>query len=604
MKKITRIKLLLCTFLIVGITYPMAAAPKTVDSKLINATVYFRGAELTHSVTAALIKGENELLVKGLSPNVDKNSLRISTSSGVLVSSYEFSTDFLTKSENPDLVTKKWLDSLEVCTDELLGINDDLAIIGKVMQLLDANKNINSSATKEVKIGDVIQMTDYYKAKSTELLKDQRQLKKKKDILERSISRLKAQISQESIKNNKTESILKLQLMSSAVTTGEIKIIYYTEKASWTPFYDINVAATNKPIKIASKAKVGQTTGLDWAKVKLTLSSATPAYGKTAPLFNAWFLDYISRAPSGTMWTDAPLTQNSVSYANKEISSEIRLRGTGKVSDDNQPIYVIDGQVVDADYVGSLDPSMIKDMQVLKDPSSTAIYGSRGANGVILLTLKDSMDDYVTQSDNELSLSFNIDLPYSVPGNGKVQSIDLQTKEVEAAFKYYSVPKLDPEAYLIAEISNWEKLGLLTGKANITYNNTYIGETLIDTKSTQPTLTLTLGADSRISVKREKLQDFSSRKFLGNDVKQVFTYQITVKNNQNQAVGMTTKDQYPMSSRKEIEVEVLHKESTPTSHLNEEVGVLVWDFTLEPGETKTFRNVYSVKYPKDKQINL
>lgn len=597
--------------LLVGLLsqFCLQASPKYLDAKLTNATVYFKGAELTHVSTTTLAKGENELIVKGLSPNIDRNSLRISTSPGILVSSYELTTDYQTKAlEGGDINTKKWRDSLDVMNDELLAINDDLEILESVMELLDDNKDITKSiASKEIKISDIIQMTDYYKSKSNELKKEQRILNKKKDKLRATIARLNAQISQESLKNNKTDNVLKLQVMSPTVTTGDIKIIYYTDKAGWTPFYDVNVVSTSKPVKLALKAKVKQITGMDWERVRLTLSSATPAYGKTAPLFRAWFLDYltpkhspaVSSALRGNLGGLA--VQNSVSYAK---DADIKIRGAKSVSGESKPIYVVNGQTVDDEYFSSIDPSMIESVNVLKDVSATSVYGSRAANGVIVVKLKDSMDDFVTQSDNELSLSYNIDLAYSVPGNGKVQSIDLQTKEVDASFKYYTVPKLDPEAYLIAEISNWEKLGLLTGKANITYNNTFIGETLIDTKSTQPTLTLTLGADSRISVKREKLQDYSSRKFLGNDVKQLFTYQITVKNNQNQAIEMTAKDQYPMTTKKEIEVELLAKETTATSHINEEVGVLVWDFTLEPGETKTFRNVYSIKYPKDRQINL
>ncbi len=65
----------------------------------------------------------------------------------------------------------------------------------------------------------------------------------------------------------------------------------------------------------------------------------------------------------------------------------VRIRGTRSINADNEPLYVIDG-IIDAGDLNNINPADIESMQVLKDASSTAIYGSRGANGVILITTK------------------------------------------------------------------------------------------------------------------------------------------------------------------------------------------------------------------------
>jgi len=95
-------------------------------------------------------------------------------------------------------------------------------------------------------------------------------------------------------------------------------------------------------------------------------------------------------------------------------------------------------------------------MDVLKDKAATNIYGARAAAGAIVVTLKDGLEDYVSVTDNTLNLSFDIDLPYDVPTNGKAQTVTLQTLDVPAFYKNYSVPKLDKDAYLLAAIPNWE----------------------------------------------------------------------------------------------------------------------------------------------------
>jgi len=64
----------------------------------------------------------------------------------------------------------------------------------------------------------------------------------------------------------------------------------------------------------------------------------------------------------------------------------VRIRGNNSIKGDNNPLYVIDG-FVGADY-STLNPADIESMEVLKDASATAIYGSRGANGVVLITTK------------------------------------------------------------------------------------------------------------------------------------------------------------------------------------------------------------------------
>ena len=120
------------------------------------------------------------------------------------------------------------------------------------------------------------------------------------------------------------------------------------------------------------------------------------------------------------------------------------------------------------DYA-KINPSAIKTIDVLKDNQATSVYGARAANGVILVTLKDGLDDYVSVSDNELDVTFDIDLPYDVPTNGKEQTATLREYGMKSFYKYYAVPRMDKDAYLLAEVADWEKLNLLPGDANIIF---------------------------------------------------------------------------------------------------------------------------------------
>ena len=127
----------------------------------------------------------------------------------------------------------------------------------------------------------------------------------------------------------------------------------------------------------------------------------------------------------------------------------------------------------------------------------------------------------------------------------------------------------------------------------------YVGKTMINPSQTSDTLNLSMGRDKKVSIKREKVVDKSGTKFLSSKKEQTFTYDITVRNNKKEAIIMLLKDQYPLSSDKEIEIELLQKDGAKA---NLETGILTWDLDLKPNETKKIRISYLVKYPKDKII--
>ena len=79
---------------------------------------------------------------------------------------------------------------------------------------------------------------------------------------------------------------------------------------------------------------------------------------------------------------------------------KIRVRGGGSLSQDNSPLYIVDGFPVSS--ISDIAPSEIQSIDVLKDASSTAIYGARGANGVIIITTKEGKEGKTQVSFNGL----------------------------------------------------------------------------------------------------------------------------------------------------------------------------------------------------------
>ena len=76
------------------------------------------------------------------------------------------------------------------------------------------------------------------------------------------------------------------------------------------------------------------------------------------------------------------------SSGDPSVAASIRLRGVNSINSSNAPLYILDGAPITASVFSTLNPSDIENITVLKDASSTAIYGSRAANGVIVITSK------------------------------------------------------------------------------------------------------------------------------------------------------------------------------------------------------------------------
>jgi uncharacterized protein (TIGR02231 family) len=286
------------------------------------------------------------------------------------------------------------------------------------------------------------------------------------------------------------------------------------------------------------KAKVTQNTGIDWKNVKLTLSSGNPNQNNIAPILQAWFLRY-----------GYPRTYNNSNVVYNSLQ----------------------GQVSGVAY---------KKDKAEMDESSVS--------------------NYTTINENQLNISFDIDIPYDILSNGKAHSVALKELKLPASYKYYAVPKVEKEAFLLAEISEYSKFNLLPGEANIIFEGMYVGKTMINPNQTSDTLNLSMGRDKKIAIKREKIADKSGTKFLSGYKEQTFTYDITVKNNKKEAIELLLKDQYPISTDKEIIIELL---DNGKAKVNTETGILTWDVKLGAGETKKFRISYKIKYPKDKFID-
>lgn len=535
--------------LCLGCILPMQAQ-KQISAKLTEATVYLRGAALTHTASATLKSGSQEVIIDGLSPDIEINSLKVKAN-GVLISATEFSKDYLTPREQAAHI-KKLKDSLDLYQNLLKSAQNELSVHTQLLNLVtDGTQSNMQQKDHTVSVADITANMELYRTKAAELLQQINADDKKISKLKETVERLKSQIKQDESGNLQLNGMLRLSVSVPENITTTFTITYFTNMAQWIPCYDINIPSMDKSITLQSKAKVRQVTGLDWNNVKLTLSNATPNRSTVAPVFKTWFLRF--QRPQiivdGVKARTAS-TSNTIAYSAPDFAEEDALPGHVSNAKTAAPIL---------------------------------------------------MTDFVEVEDQDIQVTYSISVPYDIPGNGKEKLIDLKSYDIKADFKYYSVPKLSDETYLIATLSDYEKYNLLPGEATVTFNNTFVGRTTLRPNDTESQITLTLTTEPRMTVKREKQRDYCSTKHVGNSTTVTQSYKITVKNNLNRSAKLTLKEQYPISNDKDIEVKEVTVVPAAT-YDKKDIGVVTWDLELNPGETRTFVVTYSVKHPTDRTV--
>jgi uncharacterized protein (TIGR02231 family) len=535
------------------------------DATINNATVYFGyGAELTHQSKVKVDGGTKTIVINQLSTNVDINSLQISVPEDVALLSHKYNVFYPVR---PLVVKSKEVERLE---DSIALVQKDISRIDNLIVIdqeiltktgLLIETTISSSGNKTITSDEVLKLLEYYNGKistsKTNIYNHNQNIKAQNKRIEEFRKKIGLMTTVVPISAKAYGQVI-LQVLCKTAQEIPVSLSYYTTNAGWTPIYDIRVNSKTNKVKMVYKASLTQTTGIDWKKTKLTLSTGTPNFGVAAPLLSPWYLQlYVPGLYKSLQGRAAGVNAN---------------RNMIQSMNDEKAL----SEVVVADGYGQLKQQKVEDAI---DPST--------------------LQQYTTLNEGQLNTNFEIDLPYDIESDGKMHSVTIKDEEISCILKNYAVPRVDKEAYLLAEVADWQNLDLLPGDANIIMDDTYIGKSVIDPNTTADTLNLSLGKDKRIAVKRSLVKELSSLKTSGKESKQVFTYEVLVKNNKITDVNLLLKDQFPLSTIKEV---VVTLEDGSDAMVNAETGVLTWKIDLKPGESKKVRFSYSVKYPKDKKI--
>lgn len=519
-----------------------ALAEKNLSLPIKTVTVYKQKAKVTRTKTTTISSGTQEIVISGLSPNVDKNSVQSKILGKVTLLSSSYSINYLEELKDTK-IQKKMTDSLIWANKQITVLDYEKAVLDGESTLIEQNKQLggkNGSFTVE----ELTKLSSFYAKRMLAIKTTLFTINQEKTTLNNTKIRIQRWLRTNKVRKSPVGEIT-LKIETPVTTKVIIECQYLVNNAGWTPVYDIRANNTTDDIQLEYKAQVYQSTGVEWANIPLTISTGNPNAYSVKPNLNPLFVNF----------------QQDYSYRksyNKDIAVNEKtgsvLRGT---SDEVEELTTATG--------------LVYEEQSLQ----------------------------IQTNSNTLTVEYEIKNLQTIKNNGTKHLVKLNKMEIPTKFEHHAIPKLSKQVYLQAKLSDWGQYNLEPAQATIFFEGMYIGKTYLNPKATSDTMQISLGVDHNVQVTRTQLKDYKAKKLIGSNRTKTLAYEIEIKNNKTTDINLIVEDQYPISQNSQIEVEVL---DNGKAKVNERKGILVWKNTIPANSSKKHSFAYSVKYPKNETI--
>jgi hypothetical protein len=611
----------------------------TADIK--HVTVFTTGAQVERSHAMNLTAGEHVITFTGLSPYIDVKSMQIKARGKLTVLGVNYRTT------HPDSLQRvnqlREAERLVKQTaDKERELKAQLEVVKAQMEMVKTNSSTNNR-TVITPLANIKELNNYYAQETLELKKKaiaiDEELAKLAEIQEKqektvdSIARLKLKAT--------TEADLTLQVSQAGKV--EFDLSYYVRNAGWYPTYDLRSEGLGQPLQLSYKANVFQNTKEEWINIPVTLSSANPSRSNIAPELRTYWLDFGKQAPrydsetiSDGSVTGVVLDENGDPLIGCSVLVVGTSLGTVTGYDGRYSITMPrDKKQLQFSYVGylsqtqrvngsTLNVRMKEDTSTLDEVTVIGYGVSKRSSNKVSRKAKDSAPmaeamagaiatPYespklqeselipVKEQKAQFGYEFEIRQPLTLSSDGKTTTTEIARYQLPATYQYLGIPRADKDAFLVADATDWQQHSLLEGEANVYFENSFIGKTILDPTVANDTLHFSLGRDNGIRIQRTKVSARSSRRLLASTQEQNMTWRIAVKNSRKEAVSLTLQDQIPVSENSNITVTT---EELSGGQLDKSTGIVVWQLQLQPNEQREFIVNYRVKYPKNRRLDV
>ena len=614
----------------------VCAQKEKVTADVNRVTIFTNGAQVERSKTLNLLAGEQTVVFTGLSPYTDVKSMQLKAYGKLTVLSINH------RYVHPDSLQQvKRLKDAEQRVKSVIDKSQEVRAKKEVLEAQLAMVQTNCSVgnrTAVTPLAGIKELNNYY---SQELLSLKKQMiALDEELISLDEERVRCEETRDSIAHLKLKTTTEIEVKVDLPQAGRVdfNLTYYVKNAGWFPTYDVRAVAINQPMQLSYKANVFQNTKEDWHKVPVTLSSANPNRSTIAPELQTYWLDYGKHAPR----YDSEMKDSGVSGIVTDEKGDpiagalVQVKGSslGTVTDFNGRYSITlprDAKSLQFSFIGyisqthnvhgpSLNVSLKEDVASLQEVVATGSHSKKRVKGLLegrvagvdvkaekavfmeapaMDMAEESQMVAVQEQKAQFGYEFEIKQPLTILSDGKTTTTEIGRYQLPATYQYKGIPRADKDAFLVADATDWQQLSLLEGEANVYFENSFVGKSILDPTQPSDTLHFSLGRDNGIRIQRTKVSERSARRLLASSQEQNMTWRILVKNTRKETVSLLLQDQIPVSRNSDISVTT---EELSGGTLNKEQGIVSWQLQLQPGEQRELILQYKVKYPKSRKL--
>lgn len=275
-------------FLIGFLFTSLLSAQTNVSTTIKEATVYLQSAQITRTGKATVPKGRGNIVLTGLSPQLDHNSVRLGATGDFTILTVTPQNNFLEGATNSPEFTR--------LTDERRELADALArekikmdILTEEEKVIMVNKSIGGADTG-VNVDELQKMATYLRTRIGEIRNERLDISEAMRNDQEKLKQLDQQLNEMRKGQRQSVTEVVVQYQAERTTEAEFQLTYLVNGASWSPTYDLRVSDLQKDVDLSYGALVNQQTGEDWANIMLTLSTGNPRQQQNAPVVRTWWL--------------------------------------------------------------------------------------------------------------------------------------------------------------------------------------------------------------------------------------------------------------------------------------------------------------------------
>ena len=525
------------------------------DSKIKEVSIYPDSALITRAAGLNLKPGEYKIILADIKPEIDENSLRVSSNNNSEVKLFGAQLKREQLEKAPAENVKKLQDEIQALQDQKKKIEDRKEVLSQEKSFLDSIRLFSGEqipkdlVTKFPGVDELQKLLAFLDTKLNDNYTQTMQSELDIRELDLKIDAKKRELSQIAGPARKMKRSIVVDLELSKAAKFDLMVSYLARGASWQPIYDARANFDKAQVELVSYALVRQSTGEDWQDIDINLSTAKPSIGGNLPYVAPWIL---------------------------RPYQPMLMKAKG--------------------FLGSR----------MADTSQTQAFNVEALNaapGIGGLEEKEEVS-YSQAQEKGTAVVYKLNKRASVVSDATEHKLPVSAQMLAADFKYSIFPRRIASAYLGSRVRNAANLQLLNGRVNIFLDGDFVGASSIETIGPGEEFDLYLGADENVKVKFEQIDKKVDETLIGGipspDRRINFTNKITLENYKSKDIKVHLFETMPVPENDKIKVKIGNVNIAPNDKdWKDRKGVWRWELGLKPKEKKEIIYSYTIEHPRN-----